>query len=88
MLKRVIMLVVVVVSLSAPVLGTRYSFVPDWTFKGNTLAGWRVLGQADWKAANGELVGRAQVCRRRVAVAGQVVAGRRGRFRLQGIARC
>ena len=57
MLKRVIMLVVIVVSLCAPVLGTRYSFVPDWTFKGDTLAGWRVLGQADWKAANGELVG-------------------------------
>jgi hypothetical protein len=56
-LKRVIMLVIVVVSLSSPVLGTRYSFVPDWTFKGNTLAGWHVLGQADWKAANGELVG-------------------------------
>jgi hypothetical protein len=55
--KRVIMLVFVVVSLSAPVLGTRYSFVPDWTFKGNTLAGWHVQGQADWKAANGELVG-------------------------------
>ena len=57
MFKRVIMIVVVVVSIGAPVLGTRYSFVPDWTFKGNTLAGWHVLGQADWKAANGELVG-------------------------------
>src|SRR6187549_1740051 len=57
MSKRVIMLVVIVVSLSASVLGTRYSFVPDWTFKGSTLAGWHVVGQADWKAANGELVG-------------------------------
>jgi hypothetical protein len=60
MLKRVTLLFVVVVLLSTPVLGTRYSFVPDWTFKGNALAGWRVLGQADWKAANGELVGAPQ----------------------------
>ena len=43
--------------LAIPVSGTRYSFAPDWTFKGSTLAGWHTLGQADWKAANGELVG-------------------------------
>src|SRR5204863_1904362 len=43
--------------LAIPVSGTRYSFVPDWTFKGSTLAGWQTLGQADWKAGNGELVG-------------------------------
>src|SRR5688572_13237618 len=57
MSKRVLTFAVIVVSLSVPMLGTRYSFIPDWTFKGNTLAGWHVLGQADWKAANGELVG-------------------------------
>ena len=33
------------------------TFVPDWTFKGSTLAGWQVLGAADWKAIDGELVG-------------------------------
>ena len=32
-------------------------FVPDWTFKGSTLTGWHVLGAADWKAIDGELVG-------------------------------
>ena len=37
--------------------GTRETFVPDWTFKGSTLAGWQVLGAADWKAIDGELVG-------------------------------
>src|SRR5688572_4323948 len=57
MLRRVLLLVVIAVSLTLPVLGTRYAFVPDWTFKGSTLAGWRVLGQADWKAADGELIG-------------------------------
>lgn len=40
-----------------PPPGTRYSFVPDWTFKGSALTGWHTLGQADWKAANGELTG-------------------------------
>src|SRR5688572_23176506 len=57
MSKRALMVVVLVASFSVQVFGTRYSFVPDWTFKGSTLAGWRVLGQADWKATNGELTG-------------------------------
>ena len=39
------------------VMATRSNFVPDWTFKGSTLDGWRGLGQAEWKAANGVLVG-------------------------------
>ena len=40
-----------------PLGGTRSTFVPDWTFKGSTLAGWHVLGAAEWKAVDGELVG-------------------------------
>jgi hypothetical protein len=40
-----------------PLAGTRSTFIPDWTFKGSTLAGWQVLGNADWKAVDGELVG-------------------------------
>ena len=43
--------------LTVPLAGTRSTFVPDWTFKGNTLAGWHVLGDADWKAVDGELIG-------------------------------
>ena len=43
--------------LTIPVAGTRGTFVPDWTFKGSTLTGWHVLGAADWKAIDGELVG-------------------------------
>ena len=43
--------------LTVPVAGTRSTFVPDWTFKGSTLTGWHVLGAADWKAVDGELVG-------------------------------
>ena len=45
--------------LSAQAVSPRYSFLPDWTFEGSTLAGWTVLGGASWSAADGELVGRA-----------------------------
>ena len=58
MAKRVMALTALIAAvLAIPVSGTRYSFVPDWTFKGSTLTGWHTVGQADWKAANGELVG-------------------------------
>jgi len=33
------------------------NFAPDVTFKGSSLTGWHVLGQADWRAQNGEIVG-------------------------------
>lgn len=33
-------------------------FKADATFTGSSLAGWQVIGQADWQAQNGELVGR------------------------------
>jgi Domain of Unknown Function (DUF1080)/FG-GAP-like repeat len=36
--------------------GTRPNFVPDWTFKGSSLTGWRPLGSADWRVSGGEIV--------------------------------
>jgi hypothetical protein len=36
------------------------TFIPDAAFKGSTLKGWHVLGQADWHATNGEIVGTAK----------------------------
>ena len=33
------------------------NFVPDSTFKGSSLASFRMLGAADWRAENGEIVG-------------------------------
>ncbi|HXJ41246.1 MAG TPA: family 16 glycoside hydrolase, partial [Bryobacteraceae bacterium] len=35
-------------------------FKPDSTFTGSTLAGWKTMGGAEWKAANGELTGTAK----------------------------
>ena len=58
MSRRLIGLVATLGALSTvPLVGTRSTFVPDWTFKGNALTGWHVLGAADWKAIDGELVG-------------------------------
>jgi hypothetical protein len=58
MSQRFLSLIAALAALSVvSVTGTRSTFVPDWTFTGSTLAGWHVLGAADWKASNGELVG-------------------------------
>lgn len=35
-------------------------FVPDGAVTGSTLTGWKVVGDADWKAQNGELIGTAK----------------------------
>jgi hypothetical protein len=40
-----------------PAFGSGPNFAPEVTFKGSSLAGWHTLGQADWKAQNGEIVG-------------------------------
>ena len=36
------------------------NFKPDGAFKGSTLTGWHVLGDAEWTASNGELIGKAK----------------------------
>src|SRR5438046_2557135 len=46
--------------LLAPLFGVGPTFTPDSSFKGSSLAGWHVLGQAYWKAQNGELIGAAK----------------------------
>src|SRR3954454_21784524 len=33
-------------------------FVPDATFKGSAITGWHTLGQADWSARDGEIIGK------------------------------
>src|SRR6187431_445592 len=33
------------------------TFAPDWTFKGSALAGTQQVGQATWRAENGEIIG-------------------------------
>src|SRR6185503_18326923 len=45
-------------TMAVPLSGTRATFVPDWTFKGSALTGWHAIGQTQWTAVNGELVGK------------------------------
>ena len=44
--------------LMLPRAGANKNFVPDWTFQGSSLASAHTLGGADWRAENGEIVGR------------------------------
>ena len=33
------------------------NFVPDWTFQGSSISSFRTVGEADWRAEDGEIVG-------------------------------
>jgi hypothetical protein len=44
----------------APLSGFELSFIPDHSFKGSSLTGWHVLGDAEWQAKDGEIIGKAK----------------------------
>src|SRR5262245_1404870 len=37
--------------------GRHGTFVPDWTFTGSMLADWNTVGDASWRAVDGEIIG-------------------------------
>ncbi len=43
------------VSAAGLILAATRDFIPDFAFKGSSLAGWHTLGPADWRAENGEI---------------------------------
>ena len=45
---------------AAPMFAAGPSFTPDATFHGSSLTGFHAMGQANWRAENGELVGTPQ----------------------------
>ena len=56
-----VLLAVAIVVMAAGLSGAGpRNFKPDGTFTGSALTGWRVLGDAEWKAQNGEIVGTAK----------------------------
>jgi hypothetical protein len=57
MKRRQLLLALAGVLWLAPVFAVGPSFRPDATVRGSSLNGWHALGQADWKALNGEIVG-------------------------------
>ncbi len=46
--------------LIAPIGGASKNFVPDVTFNGSSLTGFRSIGHAEWRAENGEIVGTSK----------------------------
>jgi Domain of Unknown Function (DUF1080)/FG-GAP-like repeat len=50
-------LVLAIAAIAVPHAGPRGTFIPDWTFTGQNLTGWRQVGQADWKVVDGVIVG-------------------------------
>lgn len=44
----------------APAFAQNLTFIPDATFKGSSLAGWHIVGDAVWQAKDGELIGTAK----------------------------
>ena len=55
--KRILLLVVATFAAGARLSGTGPSFHPDYSFQGSALAGWHALGDASWRAENGEITG-------------------------------
>lgn len=45
---------------SGDINGRGLSYIPDYTFKGSALIGWKSFGEANWKAQNGEIMGTAK----------------------------
>src|ERR1700682_4313978 len=43
--------------LGSAIFAASQNFLPDVAFKGSSLTGWHKLGQADWRAENGEIIG-------------------------------
>lgn len=54
---RAVSAVAAVCVLVSAILAASPNFRPDVVFKGSALSGWHRLGQADWRAENGEIVG-------------------------------
>jgi len=45
---------------SQATIDSKWTFQPDYTFTGSKLAGWHLLGQASWRAKDGEIIGTAK----------------------------
>src|SRR4051812_27592564 len=59
---RLVAIVAVVIETTVLIINAAgpANFKPDGMVSGSTLAGWHVMGDAAWKAQNGELVGTAK----------------------------
>jgi hypothetical protein len=47
-------------AIATAILAANANFVPDYLFKGSTLAGWHKIGAAEWRAEDGEIIASAK----------------------------
>jgi hypothetical protein len=53
-------LVIVISALVLSMDAAGPTFRPDVVFRGSALTGWTPLGDADWRAQNGEIIGTSK----------------------------
>ncbi len=58
--KTLISTIAAVTLLLSAIFAATHDFIPDFAFRGSSLAGWHALGQANWRAENGEITGTPQ----------------------------
>src|SRR5215475_11355734 len=42
------------------IFAATHDFIPDFSFSGSSLSGWRTMGSANWRAENGEISASSQ----------------------------
>lgn len=58
--KTLVTTIAAVTLLLSALFAATHDFVPDFTFRGASLARWRQVGHANWRAENGEITGTPQ----------------------------
>src|SRR5262245_16401962 len=58
--KTLISTIAVVGGLFSAIIAATHDFIPDFVFKGSSLNAWRTVGNASWRAENGEITGTPQ----------------------------
>jgi hypothetical protein len=58
--KTMFSIVAAVFCLLSAIFAATHDFIPDFTFKGSSLTGWREFGNARWRAENGEIAVTSQ----------------------------
>lgn len=57
MSKTIALTLCIAATIASAILAATHNFVPDFTFQGSSVSGLRTLGQADWRATQGEISG-------------------------------
>ena len=59
--KKILISTIAAVSgLLSAIFAATHDFIPDFAFRGSSLAGWHTLGHANWRAENGEITGKPE----------------------------